>query len=99
MRIAVKTELGECTTELEEKVSHRLRCALGSHASDVQHVSVSLCASDRAIVCRMRLRLRGRRELEISSEASSVDEVLRFSARRAGAAVARRVDTDRILRS
>lgn len=99
MRIVVKTQLPECPERLAESTSDRLRCALGSHSDDVQRVSVRLHEEGGTVVCSMHLRLRGDRVLDVASEGPTVDEAVRFCVRRAGAAVARRVDTDRILRS
>lgn len=97
MRIEVKMDGAALEASREEHVIERVRWALGGYASEVRSAHVTLEQRERGVVCAIRLRLRGRRTVAVSSEGASFEEALSFVATRAGAAVARRVDTDRMM--
>ena len=97
MRITTKIDGQEADAALSRRASDRLRLALGSHVGDVRSLQVSLHERESGVCCEIRILLRGRRSLRFEAEAGSLEEALRFAASRAAAAVARRVNTDRIL--
>jgi hypothetical protein len=80
------------------RIEERLRWALGGHAAEVRFVGVRLELGGPLVRCAIHLRLRGRHRLELAADGRSVDDALDFVAHRARAAIARKMDAERISR-
>jgi hypothetical protein len=77
-------------------VSDRLRAALGSHSADIESVRALLRMSPDGVDCTVRLFMRGGEVLERSGTGKPFEDVVRFVVARAGSAVARRSENDRL---
>ncbi|MGF1464703.1 MAG: hypothetical protein ACFCGT_01090 [Sandaracinaceae bacterium] len=82
---------------LRAAVEERLRWALGSHSADVRRIAVKLKPMEGGAECRMRVHLRDRRTLTVTGTGRDAEDAVATASARAGAAVARTIDTDRLL--
>lgn len=96
MRIDVD-ETGPAEGVTADRVQTQLRWAFGSYASEIRSVRVVFRGTRAGVECAVRVLLRGRRRIVVEALGRDREDALRFAAGRAGAAVARRVDTERLL--
>ena len=81
------------------RLEERLRWAVGSYSPEVASLHITAERSAMGVQVVIRAQLRGRRTLMVSSPGADFAEALDHAAARVGAAIARRVHTDRILGS
>ena len=99
MKISLQLEGDTPLALAQARVEDRLRWSFGSYSAEVRSATVELHPREDGILCKIRVRLRSREEVEVSATCGNVDEALDFVAARASSAVARRLGNRRLLGS